>query len=295
MLDGVYLTEVAAAPALAPETVTLRVRWPGGVLGEASLPVEVTLAPADAGIYGWQPALARPERGVRGWAQPAPLAPAETRMGLAVGAAGRDPASGLVDLVVSGELPLGDQLALWADFAFQSIWFEEEGSGQNRIGDVQLGGRWRFAFGRLTLAPYARLGIPAGRGEIARLLTLEPGVTARFELARGLVLDGRFAVSAGTDFDGAGALALASSVALTWRPGVRASLSLGWETQAMVVGEGDAYNAGALLNSAGLGVGFYFGRARLALSVGMGIGDETAARLGLWLARAVLDIGLGGD
>lgn len=295
MLDGVYLTEVAPIPAKGPDKVALRVRWPGGVLGEASLPVELLLAPEDAGIYDWQPALARPERGIRGWAQPAPLAPAETRMGVAVGVAGRDPTSGLVDLVVSGEVPIGDHLALWGDFAFQSIWFDDQGAGQSHMGDVQLGGRWRLAFGSLTLAPYARLGIPAGRGEIARLLTLEPGVTARLELAPGLLLDGRFAFTAATDFGRSGAAALAGSVAITWRPGLRASLSLGWETQGMVWADGGTYASGALLNSASLGAGFYFGRARLALSVGMGIGDETEARLGLWLVRAVLDIGLGGD
>ncbi len=295
MLDGVYLTEVPPMPAKGPNNVALRVRWPGGVLGEASLPVEMLQAPDDAGIHEWQPALARPERGIRGWAQPAPLAPAQARMGVAVGVAGRDPTSGLVDLVFSGEVPLGERLALWSDFTFQSIWFEDQGAGQSHIGDVQLGGRWRLTFGQLTLAPYARLGIPIGRGEVARLLTLEPGVTARLELATGLMLDGRVAFTTGTDFDKSGAVALAGSVAITGHPGIRASLSLGWETQGMAWADGDTSPSGALLNSAGLGVGFYFGRARLALSVGMGIGDESEARLGLWLVRAVLDIGLGAD
>lgn len=278
---GRYAVELPAAQET--DRVAVRARWAGGVLLERELPIArrpIVETPERSSL----PFV--PHRARRGLPQAHINPVPETRLGLDSRLVDLDPGAGALALELEGELAL-DSLGLEAGLVFQDVRLEEKGDTQSRVGDLSLGARYAlFATETAAFAPYLRLGIPLGSGEV-RQLSLEPGFLLRITPVERFFFDFRVALVHANDFADTSTSNLGGLFAIAWRPVDPLSFNLSAETVAGLDREFFGHIAG-------VGVGLYLGEVRLGLSVGLGLGDEAKAELGSLFGRLVLDLGFGG-
>jgi len=254
-------------PAAGP--LAVRARWAGGVLVERDL-TRPEVAPR--GIPPARPTL--PDRVARGWARPyvgpAPTDALGLELGLTSDAGDASDDRAALDLVVRGELALGD-LGLDAGLVFTDVRLGDPADAA--IGDLWLGARWHVDLGGLALAPYAAATLPVGPGHGQRLTVPELGVAASMDAGSLVRLDlraaavGRIGADGSLGFDGLIALGL-GPVAASWR--------------ARLDGAG-------LDHTIGLGAAVELSAVRLGIALGYAPPDAA------WSGRLTLDVGLGGD
>ena len=279
-------TATLPAPAVpGPEAIVLTASWADGTLATARVAVKRVLPEAPY-VYRWRDTWTGLAWDGRAASTPLPSALVVERVGTQAAILERGDATYL-GLTLLGEVGvLDDRLALDGALTLFRPPVSSDAAQLNDVGDGVVGVRVRlYGDTRVVLATSVRARIPVKERDGTRPLGLEPALLLRFRAARALWLETRQGVMAALG-DG-GDTAYIGDYSLLVRP--LEGLSLGVQLATALSPDADDMASLAL----GLGGQLDFGRVRIGVQVGFGLGDGGVSRFGTIGGALTLDLGLG--